>query len=448
MNQILSIVFIIICTISAITKNHKVNVFLSIFSIVCDTFYLNYGGLNFLLIYFIAYLNIPTLLVNKIFINKEFNRLIKYFRLEFLYLILLGLVFGFLIPWEDKTGTRLWNQTAEGRTIVQLFRLLSEFIVLYYIAFLIQSKKIDLKFIVVSFAVSSLISFWVGFIDYFLGYSLKNAMFDLGHFESIRFLGLNGEPKALGRAGAISYAIILLYIKYSREKSFLLIFSLITNIFAVVLSSSASSYILFALLNLIIFLNYRAKDILLAGIVVTGLFFTYNFLQSNDYLQDQTNNKVKKALFGSEENWISNEPSLFKRFDIFDRLALIFLWENPIYAFTGVGPNLISIPMSKYIPESSTFYILGRVDSVPNVMFNNILSRSGIVGIFLFLMGILKFLNHSRTNLPNFYTKLFIAILIFNIVYLNVTLYFIIGILTGSLTLRKKEITSVIKHYQ
>lgn len=440
MGLLLSLFFIPIIILSAIKKNHKLNIFLSIFSLVCDTFYINVGGLNFLLIYFIAYLNIPFLINNNIIRNKTINWSIKYLKNEYIYLIILGVIFGFIFPWKDFSSTRLWNQTAQGRTIVQLFRLFSEFLVLYYVALLLITEKINLRYIVMSFAIASVISFWVGFFDFFTGYTLKTNLFDLERFETRRFLGLNGEPKALGRVGALSYAIILLYLIHFRNRSSFLIFALITNVLAVILSSSASSYIFFLLANIIIFLNFRIKNIVFASIAIVGLIFTYNGIQSSSLLEEGTSEKINKALLGSDgvNIWIKNEPTLFTRFDIWDRLALIYLYQNPKYLITGVGPNLICIPMSNYIPVSSSFYTLGRVDSVPNVMLINILARSGLIGVILFFLTIYRILIKSYKKLSLFYTKIFIIFILFNMVIFNATFYLIIGILVGTLALTKR----------
>ena len=436
----LGIIAILVCIYSVVTHNHRLNVFISILSVVCDTLYINIGGLNFLLIYFVGYLNLPLILNSGILKNGSVNSIIKYIRNEYIYLILLGIIFGFIFPWQDTSGTRMWNQTAQGRALVSLLRIFSEFIVLLYFAYVIINKRVSIRYIVYAFAIASAISFWVGFMDYLMGYPIKSHLFNLTHFEAKRFLGLNGEPKALGRAGALSYAFILIYKLTFTDKSKFLTFALLTNVFAVILSSSASSYILFILLNLAVFFNFSVRNIGFSLALAIVLFFTYNTFYEKGYLHEDTNQKVQKALFAIDDEWVVNEPEVFKRFDIWDRLALIYLWKHPAYFITGVGPNLISIPMSEYIPRQSVFYTLGRVDSVPNVMLINILSRSGLIGLILISMGLISIYNYSRKNLPEFFMRMLVIAVVFSMVYFNIVFYLTIGIITGYIYLSKQEI--------
>jgi len=427
----LSLLFLFVILYAQAKKKHKVNVFLAIFSIVCDTFYFNFFGLNFLLVYFIGYINIPFILKSSIVSGKNFNIPLRGIRAEYLFLIATGVFFGFLFPWQDLTGERAWNQTAQGKTVVQLFRIFSELLVLYYFAILVIKKKISIRSIVYAFAISSTFSFWVGLIDYYLDYQIKSSLFDLVHFESTRFLGLNGEPKALGRVGALSYAIVFLYKQHFKEKGLFLWFSLLTNLLAVILSSSASSLVLFFAINLYVFSGLSFRKIFATALLAILFVVFYTSLSKNDFFVEHTDTKITQALFGTDNFWVPNEPKFFTRFDIWDRLALIYLWQNPKYLATGVGPNLISIPMSANIPEHSFFYEGGRADSVPNILPNNILARSGFIGITLFAWTIFSIYFRLRKSLPPFFKKVFVAFIIFNIVYFNVTFYLIIGVVMG-----------------
>jgi hypothetical protein len=125
------------------------------------------------------------------------------------------------------------------------------------------------------------------------------------------------------------------------------------------------------------------------------------------------------------------------------------LYEHPIYAITGTGPNLISLPASKYVntlPEYSTFAERGGVDSVPNVMINNIISRSGLLGILLYLLYFLRIYKLSRRDGSGFSTGLVIINLAFNMIYFSVVFCFITGIVVAlnskGFALRKPSIVT------
>lgn len=395
---------------------------------MADNFRLSVGP-SLLLINIIGFMLIPTMINNNILFQKKILSKISPIIFEFVFLIFLGLLFGYIMPWEDLTGDRLWTQQAEGRTIITLIRLLNEFIIFVYIAWTIINNKTTIEKIVYYFAITSIISFWIGFIDYFIDYSIKANLFYISDNIMGRFVGLNGEPKLLGRQGALAYGLITLFY-FHVKKDKLLLFAIFTNILAVILSSSASGLVLFVFINLILILSLRSTVNRTMFISIIGII-VFLFFSLKPLLRSDTFDKVETALFGSELQWVENEPYIFTRFDIFDRLALIYLWQNPQYIIFGTGPNLVSIPASKNIPESSFFYEDSRIDSVPNVMFNNILARSGIIGIFLFLIGLLQIYVSIKRSIPTIYKNILIITLAYSMVYFNITFLFLLGVVIG-----------------
>ncbi|RZL06370.1 MAG: hypothetical protein EOO89_24500 [Pedobacter sp.] len=246
-----------------------------------------------------------------------------------------------------------------------------------------------------------------------------------------RFLGLNGEPKMYGRNSALAYAIILLY--YLRvEKSNRLVFFIIVNILGVILSLSASTIILFAFLSIyILFISGKIKGVLVI-LAVTPI--AYFILSSSTFFVEVTKSKIEKALLGVNNEIIPGEPKFFTRFDVFDRLALVYLYENPQYIITGVGPNLISLPASQYVnslPEYTTFAERGGIDSVPNVMVNNVLARSGLIGVLMYIFFFKRLYRLSLRDKTGFSKGLVVISIAFNMVYFSVVLCFITGIVVA-----------------
>ncbi|SMC43435.1 hypothetical protein SAMN02746065_10279 [Desulfocicer vacuolatum DSM 3385] len=426
MNFYLTILAILVIFHAVASKNHKTLVFLSILSIIADNFRTIYFGPSLLLINIVGFAVIPLLVANSNFIKRNINKYTKPFIAEYVYLILLGVLFGFIIPWEDITGLRTLTQQAQGRTVVTLIRMLNEFAIMFYFAWVIYFKKIELDTIVLFFAITSLFSFWIGLIDYNFDYVIKEHLFYAADNIRGRFVGLNFEPKKLGRHAALAYGIIFYYYLYIKKKQILL-FAIITNVIAVVLSSSASSFILFVLINFIVLKNFKSRFSKYYIIFIALIILTFSVLQ--EYVFDFTYSKVQKAIMGVEDFWIPNEPKLFTRFDIFDRLSLIFLWNNPKYLISGVGPNLISIPASEFIPSTSIFSLEGRIDSVPNVFLINVLSRSGIIGVLLYLVGLLRIYRLTKNN-SILQAYLLLAVLT-NMVYVDPFFLVIVGIIIG-----------------
>ncbi|MDF2553872.1 MAG: hypothetical protein K0R77_3147 [Chryseobacterium sp.] len=423
------IVFIIIAN-ALLKQRHKTLVFICVLSIFADNFRVNLGP-SLLLANCIGFLMLPIVIKNS-YLFRKINHLYRPLWLEFFYLILLGYIFGFLFPWETfNSDYRMWTQQASGRTVVTLFRLLNELIFSYYIVWCFITKKIDLKFIVYSIGYASVISSAVGFADYLIGYSFKASFFYMVPELSNRFLGLNGEPKMFGRNSALAYAILLLYY-LTRGKDKKLVVFMVVNVIGVLISLSASSFILFLLLNAAVFFN-KIKPVYVAFLFLLAPL-SYVLVSSNPFFQENTQYKIEKAIMGGDAKVVPNEPQFFSRFDIFDRLGLVFLYENPIYAITGTGPNLISIPASTYVgslPEYSTFAERGGIDSVPNIMINNVIARSGLLGVILFLFFYIRLFRFSKFDKTGFSKALVIISFIFNMVYFSIVCAFLTALIIG-----------------
>jgi hypothetical protein len=432
------IIILFIIAFALIKQNHKVLVFLSLLSIFADNFRIVVGP-SLLLANFIGFLIIP-IIIKDYRIFSVVKQLYKPLWLEFFYLLILGLIFGFLIPWESiNSDYRMWTQRAQGRTIITILRLLNEIVLSYYIVWCFIKGKINLKFIIISICYISSFSLIIGLIDFMFGYRFKETFLYIVPELKDRFLGLNGEPKMFGRNSALAYSIIFsYYLTVNKEKK--LIIYIVINAFGVFLSLSASAIILFLFLNLAILYNkFNFKYMVLIFVLLS---FIYISLQNQQFFRETTVSKIEKAVYGSDNNVIPNEPQLFKRFDVFDRLALVFLYVNPVYALIGTGPNLISIPASKYIhslPEYSTFASRGGIDSVPNVLINNVIARSGLVGIILFSLFFIKLYKFSKNDLTGFSTCLVFISLIFNMVYFSIVLSLLTGLIVGIIYIQKKR---------
>jgi hypothetical protein len=429
-NIYFNFLFVLILVVFSLTKNYRGSVFLSVLSLLCDRFFIDIG-VNLTLIYLVVFLDFilrPVILLD--FLKKGVFNFIFY---ELLLFVILGILFGFVFTWEDTSGLRSWSQTSQGRSIVTVVRFFGDLLIVYYFYDLISNRKLSFQYILYCVALVSCLSFWIGFIDYFFSYSLHDILFAEKHLELGRFLGLNGEPKALGRNAAWSFFVILGYVLFYKSKNFFFIFALLTNFFAVLLSLSASSFILFLLMLLMnfFFLFIRRPWLIL---VLIPIFFAISIIDLNEA---GTQDKITKALTGDDTIWIDGELSWFTRFDIFDRLALIFLYLNPKYLLFGVGPNLISIPASEFIPSSSVFSEEGRIDSVPNVFVINYIASSGIFGLSIFLHGLFRFYQKLKSHMD--LKIVFLTSFLFFCIYVNPILFFALGISYGQFELRAKE---------
>lgn len=451
MSLFISLLVILLITYGVLFNKTKFLVVISILSLFADIFRVNLGA-SLLFINIVGFLLIPQLILyyRDNFNNgnvRLFKKIISPLWINFLYLIVLGFIFGFIFPWTDSSSYRSWGQNAQGRTIITLIRYFNEFVVAFYIFILLASKKINFRFIINCIGWITVISFSFGVFGLVFG-ALKIDLSTLSYRSSDRFLGLNGEPKIMGRNSALSYAVLLLYyLKIKKEKK--LLYFIVISAVGVILSLSASAIVLFLAFNLyIIIVQKNIKLIITSTVIFIGSIF---ILQTNKFFVDRTQKKIEKAVFGTTESSDSFAMTYMSRFDIFDHLALLFLYDNPQYLISGTGPNLISIPASSYLADFTkySFYEdLGGIDSVPNVLLNNVLANSGILGVILYAIFFIRLYKYSRIDTNGISKNLVVVALLLNMVYFSIFLLFITGIIAGNLALvsqNKKRRTKVLK---
>lgn len=64
---------------------------------------------------------------------------------------------------------------------------------------------------------------------------------------------------------------------------------------------------------------------------------------------------------------------------------------------------------------------------MPNVFIINLVARSGIIGLFIYLIGLLKFYNRIKNN--TFFKIFFISSILFAFIYISPAIYIALGIL-------------------
>lgn len=377
-------------------------------------------------------------LIKELFRNRQLNNILKYFILEWKYLVLLTIIFGVLIPWEYKDQYRSVTQRAFGRSFISLFRILLEFLSIIVPLFWIKYKivRIDKLFKIISYVI--IFTLIAAIVDVLIGYKIR-AIIPGARIIEGRFMALNGEPRVFG--SVMLFANILFYYLKNRYnvKLYKLVYFL--TFIGIILSGSASTIlslvavvfvinIMFSKINKIILFPVGVLLLLLLNIgSVSSIIVDNNFISENTMYKIESVLGTNKEIL-VEKSTVNNEPQLFQRFEVFDRAALNFLWNNPIYIFTGTGPNLISIPSSAYIDAYSKSIYEEVINSVPHTYLINVISRSGLFGVFSIV--ILFFFNFKK-KLQFLKLKelliMFYKIFAVNIILSSSLFYFILGII-------------------
>ncbi len=348
---------------------------------------------------------------------------------EFSYTIFITILFGIIFPWKSLTDyQRSWNQIAEFKSVIQIFRLIADFGVFILIYNWLDSKKISFTNIEKIVKNVIIVTVLIGITDFFLNFTLKNLFFsNYDRSEELfgRFTSFCGEPRVFGKSCLFAFNYLLFF---GNKKNIL---AKIFSIIGILISLSASTFILFVI-SILLYAYLKRKYWVIIAFSITGAIASI-FLVTNDFFMDNTYKKIEVVLSGNldaldDDKITEHEPDLFTRFEVFDRAALNFLYEKPIYSLIGTGSNLVSIPASPYL-SSVAYAIYGdRIDSAPHTFIVNLFSRSGLIGFTLWILFYFKFLyyNYKKDKkASHFFIFLFFA----NFIAFNIIFYFFLGLI-------------------
>lgn len=309
--------------------------------------------------------------------------------LNFGYLLILGFIFGFIIPWPDTTGLRPFILTAPGRMLVYPTRLLADLALTIFMAreFL---KPGTLRFVLHMLILGATISAAFGviwlFVPGFDPYYIVTGLRGLNGIELIRSRGLSFEPRGLGMACA--YALLLLLVDpwpLVRVRLPLMLVNLIG--FMTAYSTSGIALILIGLLSLWflgsshIKLNISLFALVTVIMMVVGsVLYPERIAMAIDTISVHFDGSRLQGVVPT--NFIEQIAYLV---DSFDASTILFLAANPFYILTGTGPAMIMLPATEYLPPGlfSIMYGSSGINGLPTLGLLLELANSGLIGLLL-----------------------------------------------------------------
>ncbi len=320
---------------------------------------------------------------------------VKAWVINYLYLLILGVIFGFLWPWPDTTMMRPYTLTAPGRTIIYSFRLISDLSLTLFVATQLRVAG-NLYWIGRALVVGATLSALAGLLTLFTGFDLVYAItnFEDQFLTAERAHGLSAEPRGLGLACAYGLMILLI----GQKRLFKLWPVLLVINLAGLLSTVSTSALALLLTGIVtgwLFFSNRTRGailglILLAAILLFGasVFMPMQFDSAVQTIgaridPSQKLSGIPPGTFGQEVAY---------RLDVFDASAMLFLLEEPFYALLGTGPGLISLPASLHVPPGLYSAIWTPEVGVNSLPFHGILleiSNGGLLGIMLWLFQVM-----------------------------------------------------------
>ncbi len=317
---------------------------------------------------------------------------VKTWLINYGYLMLLGVAFGFLWPWPDSTLMRPFSLTAPGRTLIYSARLLSDFALGIFVA----RQIIEPGAIIVvarSLVLGAVISAATGFLYLATGFDLAYAIngFDNPLLTAERAHGLSAEPRGLGLACAYGLMILLV----GQGKLFRLWPIMVIITLAALFATSSTSALALLVAGLLagwVFFSNRTRWAIAFSvisafliIVAASVFWPAQYEAAAGVIGARIDPGMKLA--GIPPGTLGQEIAY--RLDVFDASALLFMIDQPLYALIGTGPGLVSLPASLYVPPGLYSAIWTPVVGVNSPPFHGILlevANSGALGLALWFV--------------------------------------------------------------
>ncbi|MBV9791508.1 MAG: hypothetical protein JOZ51_25145 [Chloroflexi bacterium] len=310
--------------------------------------------------------------------------------INFAYLLVLGVMFGFLWPWPDTTGNRPLMMTAPGRTIIFTIRLISDLSLTVFVARQLRRPgniRVLGQAIILGAALTALAGIF-NFVTKIDPYYLITGLRDLGGNQRAR--GLSFEPRGLGMACA--YGLMVLIVmpgRLSLQRLAVLGVTLLgllvsysTSALAIFVAGLAASWLF---LSNRVRLSIAAVLLGMAGLIaIAPLVVPQQFAIAVQSVQQRLD-PSSRPLSEEPDNLVE---AIAFRMDSFDASALLFLWAQPTYALIGTGPGMVLLPASEYVPPGvyRLMYPPERgLDGLPThgPLFE--VANSGILGLGLWL---------------------------------------------------------------
>jgi hypothetical protein len=428
--DILSVSVLVLVPFFVFLKKHKLLFTLAILSFFTDALLINIVNYKFWCAGYICIWYILISRKNFIFDKTIFGRFLW---LEFFIMAFLGSYFAIFAPWEDSAASaRTITQQLPLRTVVGLIRFIETYSFFYCFYYFFKNKYITLDYLVKLAFVVAVGSLIVGAADQFVLQGAIRLAFIPSHYALNRFTGLTGEPRAIGQIMTFCIFIFVAFGFEIANKRYTKI-SIIGIIAAFIgiglsLSSTAVGFGTLTIAAYALLGKMRFKYIV--PVLIIYSVSAVVLIGNEDFVNHQNARTAVVTLEGNNTQ-VAGMPDFFNRFEIFDKVALAFLYFNPQYTIFGVGPNTVNIPSSKYLTGVEDSDYEGKVDSVPVNFFINVIARSGIAGLSILIYA--YFLLQSKLKrLPNkMLSNFFFLMSFYTMLYNNIFFFAAAGMVVG-----------------
>ncbi len=295
------------------------------------------------------------------------------------YLLALGVLFGYIFPWQDFSGQRPWTQQASGRALISLSRHAVDYLTVAAATIQLTDRK-NIHWAVGGLAFGLISNTGVAAYDFVAGGRVAQAMVLVPLPDIVRQGGLNFEPRALARFGVIATSVC--YFFAPRALSRLAFLSLGALAIGLAQSFSAVAAAGAGTVAAAVWSVAQGRMSKAAGwLTATAALAAIIFATGGGVLPESIQFRIDSARDLTDREF--SESRLTASLEVFDRAALRFLSAEPIFAIIGTGPDLVSLPASDYIASGVADIYGSRIDSVPHSGIISTVANAGVLGLIL-----------------------------------------------------------------
>jgi hypothetical protein len=308
------------------------------------------------------------------------------------YLAVLGIIYGIIYPWADVGYLRPWVQSAQGRLLIYSARLLSDFGIILLVARrmirgTLPHEMIRLLLIgTCAAAIGGMAEFVtkIQIYEALTGYPIN----EIGG----RVRGLNLEPRWLGLTMVQGGFIALLWSRIRRSRALAMLALIHFAVMVLAVSASALFAAGAAWLCLVLFERRVRRPLLgfgafAAGVVALLLIFGRDLPVAASWI---TNLTERFTLRQAVDVATRTPVEVFAQFlDIFDYTAFMVLAASPLAVLIGVGPGLVMLPGSAFIPNDPRWaWVVETNEGITSLPTMGILVEWANGGILMVLLWI------------------------------------------------------------
>ncbi len=307
------------------------------------------------------------------------------------YLIWLGIVgilFGYLMPWPLQGYDRLPTQTPQIRAVVYFIRRISDFSLMIFLArYLWKTRRPErlIRWFVggTSIAAAGGIFQWLTGIDL---YAAITGAQSLG--LEFRMRGLNYEPRGLGLA--VGHGLLFSLALFARQRSWGRFAIVLTHALALFVSVSTSGlFVIAAGLATLLIMDGRTRKVLaVAALSILMIWCATVYLFPNNGFLDSWSENVQQRVTSEKAGDVpvSKVEELALHLDIFDAAVFVMFVSRPALLVTGVGPGLSGLASTEFLPAIVLFDWVQEegagINTVPHMGLMRELCDAGLIGLY------------------------------------------------------------------